>query len=609
MISVIVYGRNDSYGYNLHKRAAISLNCIAEVLTDPSDEILFVDCNTPNGMPTFPEAIADTLTAKARQLLRIFRLRPDLYDKHKKGSPLKALEPLSRNIALRRSNPANRWILSTNTDMVFVVRDSAKSLSDVATGLHDGFYELPRFEVPGALWESVDRHEPRKIIADFGKWGQRLHLNVAVISRPDIRFDGPGDFQLMLREQIFAIYGFNEDMVQGWHVDSNLCRRLYLLNGRTESLLDEVFAYHCDHTRQVTALHDSAHRTENDGNRFVFDVHLPYLPHQEASWGLPAEDIEEIRLTVDSRGNYNQAMEKLLPGMVEPVASDYYLESSYDQSQVYDNLHMFPYLADYLTDIRRSDTIGYFGANIELLALLDKFLADIDFRGTILLNGNLLASAYPSDPPKLSGNCRILDTESLLAESDVFVFDIALMHLLSQNDYCDTRSLIASEKAEDFREKVADTFYRTVAYERTRLSSDTNQGRQFLLIGAHATWFEGVALQALGTTLTPYSTHVRQGFVLPIPQPSIVKRLLSHFHRAPAVDRTGMARHYSAQGKLSLRGRDYRSARRYFYRALRYQPFYGKNLRRLVLAYLWGLREIYVQYKTFRQAPGTKARP
>ena len=125
MISVIVYGRNDSYGYNLHKRAAISLNCIAEVLTDPDDEILFVDCNTPNGMPTFPEAIADTLTPKARGLLRIFRLRPDLYEKYKKGSKLKVLEPLSRNIAARRSNPSNRWILSTNTDMVFVVRDPA----------------------------------------------------------------------------------------------------------------------------------------------------------------------------------------------------------------------------------------------------------------------------------------------------------------------------------------------------------------------------------------------------------------------------------------------------------------------------------------------------
>ena len=37
MISVIVYGRNDSHGYNLPKRAALSFNCIAEVLTHPND--------------------------------------------------------------------------------------------------------------------------------------------------------------------------------------------------------------------------------------------------------------------------------------------------------------------------------------------------------------------------------------------------------------------------------------------------------------------------------------------------------------------------------------------------------------------------------------------
>jgi len=76
MISVILYGRNDSHGYNLHKRAAISLNCIAEMLSDADDEILFVDYNTPNDLPTFIEAIYDTLTPKAKSRLRVFRVRP-----------------------------------------------------------------------------------------------------------------------------------------------------------------------------------------------------------------------------------------------------------------------------------------------------------------------------------------------------------------------------------------------------------------------------------------------------------------------------------------------------------------------------------------------------
>ena len=69
-ITYVLYGRTDSYGYNLHKRAALSLNTIAALLTDPDDEILFVDYNTPDDFPTFPEAIADTLTDCARAQLR-----------------------------------------------------------------------------------------------------------------------------------------------------------------------------------------------------------------------------------------------------------------------------------------------------------------------------------------------------------------------------------------------------------------------------------------------------------------------------------------------------------------------------------------------------------
>src|SRR5580658_5299779 len=109
MISVILYGRNDSHGYNLHKRAAISINCIAELLSGQDDEILFVDYNTPNDLPTFIEAIYDTLTGRAKTLLRVFRVRPQLHARLVERTHLTALEPHSRNIAIRRSNARNRW--------------------------------------------------------------------------------------------------------------------------------------------------------------------------------------------------------------------------------------------------------------------------------------------------------------------------------------------------------------------------------------------------------------------------------------------------------------------------------------------------------------------
>lgn len=171
MISIVVYGRNDSHGYNLHKRAALSLNCMAEVLTDPSDEIIFVDYNTPDDFPTFPEAIRDTLTPEARRRLRVLRVRPSVHARYRSRTHLVVVEPLARNVAVRRSNPDNRWILSTNTDMIFTPLGGI-SLSELAGGLASGYYGIPRFELPETLWESLDRNPPHMMIPTVMEWAE-----------------------------------------------------------------------------------------------------------------------------------------------------------------------------------------------------------------------------------------------------------------------------------------------------------------------------------------------------------------------------------------------------------------------------------------------------
>jgi hypothetical protein len=158
MLSVVLYGRNDSYGYNLHKRAALSLNCIAELVTNEQDEDPVRRLQHAGRLP-FPEAIKDTLTVRTRGLLRILRVGPKHDQRFRDCTHLLALEPVARNIAVRRSNPSNRWILSTNTDMIFVPR-AARSLSEIAAGLQDGYSHLPRFEVPESLWELLDRMDP-----------------------------------------------------------------------------------------------------------------------------------------------------------------------------------------------------------------------------------------------------------------------------------------------------------------------------------------------------------------------------------------------------------------------------------------------------------------
>ena len=307
MLSLVLYGRNDNYGYNLHKRAALSLNCMAEVLTGETDEIIFVDYNTPDDFPTFPEALADTLTEKARSLLEMIRVRPEIHrQRFESRTHLKAVESVSRNVAIRRSNPANRWILSTNTDMIFVPR-RAGSLTEAVAPFGDGFYCAPRIEIPETLWESYDRLDPAGVIAETRHWGSAAHLDEIVYGSDTILYDGPGDFQLILRRDLFEIHGFHEGMLLGWHLDSNIFKRLGFLRTSIGDAAQAVFGYHCDHTRQVTPAH--AHKSpENDQTRFVDGVTSAPLPEQSQSWGLADLELEEVSLDRSVNRTFRRAL-------------------------------------------------------------------------------------------------------------------------------------------------------------------------------------------------------------------------------------------------------------------------------------------------------------
>ena len=84
---------------------------------------------------------------------------------------------------------------------------------------------------------------------------------------------------------MFAIHGFDEEMLLGWHCDSNLAARLALYRGAADTLIDKVFGYHCDHTR-VAAANKGRDTIMNDNNRFVWEVSTPYLPAQSNTLGM-----------------------------------------------------------------------------------------------------------------------------------------------------------------------------------------------------------------------------------------------------------------------------------------------------------------------------------
>ena len=213
MISIITYGRNDNYSYNLVKRTALAFNCLAEVLTN-EDEILFTDYNTPDHLPTLPEFIWDTLTDKALNLVKVIRISAGIHELIKEDSPLPILENVSRNAAIVRSNPQNHWILSTNPDVLLVLSSHCQNLAELLRNVGDSFYEMPRMDIPESVWSSLRRTDPEANIRILRDWLISNRAAVAETS-PDwqyqkyILFDAPGDFQLAPREYFIRLRGFD----------------------------------------------------------------------------------------------------------------------------------------------------------------------------------------------------------------------------------------------------------------------------------------------------------------------------------------------------------------------------------------------------------------
>jgi len=500
VISVILYGRNDNYGYNLHKRAALSFNCIAEVL-DPTDEILFVDYNTPDDFPTFPEAIRDTLTDKARALLRVLRVRAFVHERYKSRTRLVALEPIARNIAIRRSNPSNRWILSTNTDLIFVPQ-SDRSIGAICRDLRPNLYHAPRIELPETLWESFDRREPRQIIDTVRDWGSTLHLNEIVFGSETILYDGPGDFQLLPREDLFKYHGFHEDMILGWHVDSNIARRFSLVYGKVGDLGKEIYGYHCDHTRQVTAAH-SHNRTENDWRVFVDGVQRPDIPEQAQSWGCPDDDIEEIRLDPPPTQIYVDALKKAIGAPLTQPTTARYVGETFNCVD-YDPRHVTPFLADMFVASPRGIRLTWYGLRAATLRLFSQVWADLGFHNRVVLDREY--NVFDAeDLDRLA--VELVASADAIASADVFIFDFGGPEPLNTSATERTRHaqrILGMRRA----------FVRVLRAEHARMRSE-QPPRRVLALNVIHNELERLVCQFLTFSLSPFSGRMRHGFVRP----------------------------------------------------------------------------------------------
>ena len=526
MLSVIVYGRNDMHGNNLQKRAAISLNCFAELLTDADDEIVFVDDNTPDELPTFPEAISDTLTETAQRLLRVIRIRAVHHEPIAALTHRTVVEPVARNAGIRRANPANRWILSTTTDMILVPKRHPGSLSAVCAELTAGCWHLPRFELPEAVWEACNRLDPLGTIAAVASWAPRLHLREIIYGSREAVFDNHGDFQLMLRADVEAIHGFDERMLSGWAVDSNLAKRMLLRLGHIGNLADRWDAYHCAHHRLPSPMH-SGDRVENDYQRFMAEIERPDQPWQAACWGLADVALEEFRLAerVGLTGWTEKLAETLPPSPLVPPETRYEPFAP-DQSD-YPAETVAVHLLDLVAHRSPSTRLAWFGARPAVLAAVKRGWSALGFVHPIAVG--------------------------TLADADIIVCEFGCA---SQDRPDLVRSRPGRWSDDDLRGLVPvhAGFLATVAEERHRQERGLPP-RLIIAINAIHNRFEALVNEVITAGRNPFASRIRHGYVratpstLPLHAPAVARwlatqmprrqplviteavRLLSHLHQ------------------------------------------------------------------------------
>jgi len=376
VISVLVYGRNDDYGAKLQRRAALSLNSIAEALTQPDDEIIFVDYNTSDELITFPEAIDDTLSEAAKQRLRVIRVRPAFHEGRVEAESPSVIESIARNIGLRRTNPENRWVLSTNPDVLLI--SAGQELVEALLQAGDGYYGAPRHELPRFMWEQLSRTDAVKAAVQVRMWCKCLPLREPVLHHDRaVGFDAPGDFQLAPRADFFAIGGFDERMQRAWHVDSNLAVRMAARLGVPGRLPGGPVVFHCEHTSGTQAKH-AAQREEDSWERFV--EHAAVDPWADPLWGAPEEDFEIIDLNARSGRDLAVLIsDRATEADRREVGEVVYGPASYGKLPRH-RLRAALFLMDRLLNLDRGVKLGWIGTDADNRAFVSQMLVEAGFQ-------------------------------------------------------------------------------------------------------------------------------------------------------------------------------------------------------------------------------------
>lgn len=227
--SVVILTKNDNYGGNLSHRAKMCVNSLVENF----DEVVIVDWKTRERktlLSTFIDEVPHIGKIKSIEVSNdiLKEKYPHLYQWN-------ILEAVGRNIGIRRST--GDWIASTNVDIVTTPLDLnqlnpnefyTSSRRDIDENFHLSVNDYPTLK--SILWENRNSYHDKPIVQNSSDiWS----LVVCC-----------GDFQIGTRDVWMKFKGFEESVLFGCGIDSNIMKKA---SYHSEIKILPYYVFHLNH--------------------------------------------------------------------------------------------------------------------------------------------------------------------------------------------------------------------------------------------------------------------------------------------------------------------------------------------------------------------------
>jgi len=258
-LSVVIVGRNDTYGVNFIDRLNTFVCSLDRQVQDYPDllELIVVEWN-----PLADRApLKDVIFQPKNLSLRVITVAPEIHTSIKHPTPV--LEFHGKNVGIRRAR--GEFVLTTNPDIIFtdqMIQEFAQRKlmpdcvyrTDRYDFISNGIDQLdPADYVNFALSKTFQAHLTRNrgyespTITAPNQLNQLPHT---VIFQHELHANGCGDFILAAKEAFFRARGMYEGIEHRYHNDSFSLIRLAYLNLKQIVFTTPLCIFHQHHERR-----------------------------------------------------------------------------------------------------------------------------------------------------------------------------------------------------------------------------------------------------------------------------------------------------------------------------------------------------------------------